>query len=88
MEKISSEADISVLLMGLKGGMAEGYLQRAQKLRVASEQNSQVGQMKISCEGEEPLPGEQDYAQPQNSKDSFGEQSFQNAQVGQGLSTL
>jgi hypothetical protein len=88
-DKIPSEADINALLMGLKRGLAKSYLQRAQKSRVASEQNSQMGQMKISCKVEEPLlPSEQDYTQPQNSKDLFWKQSFQNTQTGQGLSTL
>lgn len=58
------------------------------EVRVASKENSQLGQMKISCEAGESLPGERDYTQPQNSKDSVWKQRFQNPQTDQGLSTL
>lgn len=44
--------------------------------RVASKENPQLGQMKISCEVGEPLPSERDYTQPQNSKDSVWKQRF------------
>lgn len=55
---------------------------------MASEENSQMGQMKISREVEKLLPSKQDYTQPQNSKNLFWKLCFQNTQMGQGLSTL
>lgn len=42
------------------------------EVKAASEENSQLGQMKISCAAGESLPGERDYTQPQNSKVPFG----------------
>lgn len=53
---------------------------------MASEENSQMGQMKISREMEESLPSKQDYTRPQNSKNLFWKLCY--TQMGQGLSTL